>query len=379
MAPIGLCTHFCSVAGNSDACLQSFIAPFLHGIVLGLSDATDAARYGRLCSGPDFRYTRKDRGLWMIQLENLCRRYGEHVAVDNLSCRIQPGEIIGLLGRNGAGKTTTMRMLTGALEPDSGRVLIDDQDMATHRRTLQKRIGYLPENCPIYPDMTVAGYLDYRAALLDVPSAQRMPAIRAVIERAELQDKLLSPIGTLSRGYRQRVGVAQAIIHKPRIVILDEPTNGLDPQQIGHMRDLIRELAQQATVIVSTHILQEVEAVCQRVLVLRHGELVVDAALASLNQSRRLLVVTDAELAAVQPLLTALAGVDEVIAADADGRYELKLSADPATVAPQVARALVDNGRQLLQLQTLSQNLETLFRKVNEAPARQAAAEVAHA
>lgn len=311
----------------------------------------------------------------MIHLENLTRRYGDFVAVSDLSCRIQPGEIIGLLGRNGAGKTTTMKMLTGALEPDAGRVLIDDMDMAEHRQTLQRRIGYLPENCPVYPEMTVVEYLDYRAALLDVPPEKRMPAIREAVARAELESKLLSPIGTLSRGYRQRVGVAQAIIHKPDIVILDEPTNGLDPQQIRHMRDLIRDLARNATVIVSTHILQEVEAVCQRVLVLRHGELVVDTPLDDLNQGRQLLVATDADADRVQTLLGELPGVESVRGGGEQRLFELSLTAGSDTVAPAVARALIEGGHQLFQLQPRTQDLETLFREVNDTDTK----EVAHA
>lgn len=311
----------------------------------------------------------------MIHLENLTRRYGDFVAVSDLSCRIQPGEIIGLLGRNGAGKTTTMKMLTGALEPDAGRVLIDDMDMAEHRQTLQRRIGYLPENCPVYPEMTVVEYLDYRAALLDVPPEKRMPAIREAVTRAELESKLLSPIGTLSRGYRQRVGVAQAIIHKPDIVILDEPTNGLDPQQIRHMRDLIRDLARNATVIVSTHILQEVQAVCQRVLVLRHGELVVDTSLDDLSQGRRLLIATDADAERVQALLGGLPGVEEVLGGGEQQLFELNLSGSTDTVAPAVARALIEGGHQLFRLQPRTQDLETLFREVNDNHTK----EVAHA
>lgn len=302
----------------------------------------------------------------MIHLENLTRRYGDAIAVDGLSCRIETGEIIGLLGRNGAGKTTTMKMLTGALEPDSGRVLIDDKDMAEHRRPLQKRIGYLPENCPVYPEMTVVEYLDYRATLLEVPSEQRMPAIRRVIARAELESKLLSPIRTLSRGYRQRVGVAQAIIHKPDIIILDEPTNGLDPQQIRHMRDLIRDLARHATVIVSTHILQEVEAVCQRVLVLRHGQLVVDTPLSALDQGRQLLVSTDADLSRAEALLGGLEGIAAIASGGEQGLYELALKDNPENVAPRVAQTLVQNGQQLFQLHARSQDLESLFREVND-------------
>lgn len=309
----------------------------------------------------------------MIQLENLTRRYGDAIAVNNLTCRIQSGEIIGLLGRNGAGKTTTMKMITGALEPDTGRVVIDGDDLAEHRRALQRRIGYLPENCPVYPEMTVVEYLHYRASLLDVPKQERMPAIRRVLAQAELGDKLLAPIATLSRGYRQRVGVAQAILHRPDIVILDEPTNGLDPQQIGHMRVLIQELAHQATVIVSTHILQEVEAVCQRVLVLRHGELVLDTPLDTLRRDCHLEVETDADEAAFQALAGDLQGVVG-IRTEGGGRYRLALAGESRALGAELARRLLGQGHALYRLQPSRRDLETLFREVNEGDRR----EVAH-
>ena len=192
----------------------------------------------------------------MIQVENLTRRYGDFTAVDDVSFSIGRGEIVGLLGHNGAGKTTIMKMLTGFLEPTAGTITIDGLAIGRDTTAIQSRIGYLPENCPVWPEMTVIDYLDYQANLHGLPEGQRKAAIAKAIRRTALKEKATSPIQTLSRGYRQRVGVAQAILHDPDIVILDEPTNGLDPTQIRHMRDLIRELAQTATVIVSTHILQ---------------------------------------------------------------------------------------------------------------------------
>lgn len=309
----------------------------------------------------------------MIELDDLTRSYGDFIAVRHMSCRIDDGEIIGLLGRNGAGKSTTMKLLTGALEPDSGQIRIDGQPFDRHRQTLQRRIGYLPENCPLYPEMTVAEYLDYRARLLGVAAEARGPAIRGVVARAELGPKLMAPIRTLSRGYRQRVGVAQAILHRPDIVILDEPTNGLDPQQIGHMRDLIRDLARHATVIVSTHILQEVEAVCQRVLILRQGELVVDRRLAELDEDRKLWIHTDADAARVRALLADVDGIDGITALAPAGRFELALAAAADAVAPRVARALVERGQQLFELRPQHRNLETLFRDVNAVPVVEAA------
>jgi len=172
----------------------------------------------------------------MIKVERLTRRYGELVAVDDVSFDIDHGEVVGLLGHNGAGKTTIMKMLTGFLEPTSGSIKIDNYDIGVDTRAVQARIGYLPENCPVYPEMTVIDYLDYQASLHGLGEDKKSGAIARAIRRTSLQDKAAQPIHTLSRGYRQRVGVAQAILHQPDIVILDEPTNGLDPTQILHMR-----------------------------------------------------------------------------------------------------------------------------------------------
>src|SRR5690606_1255918 len=175
----------------------------------------------------------------MIRVEHLTRRYGDFTAVDDVSFTIGRGEVVGLLGHNGAGKTTIMKMITGFLEPTAGAIRIDDLEVGRDTAAIQARIGYLPENCPVWPEMTVIDYLDYQAALHGVPQARRPAAIARAIRRTALKEKAAAPIQTLSRGYRQRVGVAQAILHEPDIVILDEPTNGLDPTQIRHMRELI--------------------------------------------------------------------------------------------------------------------------------------------
>jgi ABC-2 type transport system ATP-binding protein len=213
----------------------------------------------------------------MIEVRELSRSYGELKAVDRVTFDISRREIVGLLGHNGAGKTTIMKMLTGFLEPSSGTIRIEGLEIADCRREIQRRIGYLPENCPLYPDMTVLDHLDYHASLHGIATSGRAAAIRRAVERTELGAKAMAQVATLSRGYRQRLGVAQAILHEPDILILDEPTNGLDPSQIQHMRSLIRELAGHATVIISTHILQEVEAICGRVLIMRAGRLALDS------------------------------------------------------------------------------------------------------
>ncbi|HEX6016883.1 MAG TPA: ABC transporter ATP-binding protein [Burkholderiaceae bacterium] len=306
----------------------------------------------------------------MIQVDHLSRRYVELLAVDDVSFGIGRGEVVGLLGHNGAGKTTIMKMLTGYLEPTAGRIVIDGLEIGRDTAAIQRRIGYLPENCPLWPEMTVIDYLDYQAALHGVPEPDRDAAVARAIGRTALAEKAAATIQTLSRGYRQRVGVAQALLHGPDIVILDEPTNGLDPTQIQHMRGLIRELATNATVLVSTHILQEVQAVCERVLIMRAGRLAVDSRIDALARTQALLVAVAADATRV---LAAVPGVRGVRALGGDGAlHRYRLDADEHS-APQVARALADAGVALHRLQPERQDLETVFAAVNGHVAQEAA------
>jgi ABC-2 type transport system ATP-binding protein len=303
----------------------------------------------------------------MIEVRQLTRSYGDMRAVDDVSFDIGRSAVVGLLGHNGAGKTTVMRMLTGYLEPNAGEIRIDGLDMGERRREIQRRIGYLPENCPLYPEMTVIDYLEYQATLHGVPKAERPAAVRAALERTALAPKADKVIATLSRGYRQRVGVAQAILHRPAILILDEPTNGLDPSQIQHMRTLIRELAEDATVILSTHILPEVEAVCDRVLIMRNGSLALDARLDVLSSPSRLLVSLDRPPPEAEPMLRDLDSVTSVEHLDSSaGRYRFALeTADPAGTAPLVARSVGAAGWGLYGLQPEIRDLEKLFGAVS--------------
>jgi ABC-2 type transport system ATP-binding protein len=303
----------------------------------------------------------------MIEVDRLSRHYGDLRAVDEISFRIARGEVVGLLGHNGAGKTTIMKMLTGYLEPSSGVIRIDGLDIAAERRRVQARIGYLPENCPVYPEMTVVDYLEYQAALHGVPAQERGAAIRSALDRTALRPKAAHTIATLSRGYRQRVGVAQAILHGPAILILDEPTNGLDPAQILHMRSLIRELAESATLILSTHILQEVEAVCDRVLIMRSGGLALDARLDDLARPSRLLVTLDRgpdEAEALLGGLTQVAGCRHLGAGGRHHRYALDTAA-PEAAAPLVARCVSERGWPLYGLTPETRGLESLFGEVS--------------
>jgi len=236
-----------------------------------------------------------NRGLKMLQVRSVSRHYGDFKAVSDVSFTVNKGEIIGLLGHNGAGKTTIMKMLSGYLEPDSGDILFNQQSIVESPIALQSQLGYLPENLPVYPELSVVASLDYAAELKGLVGEQKRTDIKRVISATELHEKLLSPVSTLSRGLKQRVGVAQAIIGSPSLLILDEPTNGLDPSQTEQMRALIRQISESATVILSTHIMQEVEAVCDRALIIRHGELAVDAKLDELTQGQRIQLTSQCE------------------------------------------------------------------------------------
>jgi ABC-2 type transport system ATP-binding protein len=231
----------------------------------------------------------------MIRIENVTRKYGDIAAVSNVSLTIERGEIVGLLGHNGAGKTTLMKMLTGYLEPTSGTITVGGADVVADRTGVQRQIGYLPENAPLYPEMLVQEYLLMMAELRGVPPEKRVSAVGVAVARAGLAQHLLRPIGQLSKGYRQRVGLAQAMVHEPALLVLDEPTNGLDPVQIQSIRDLIKRLGKTSTIILSTHILQEVEAVCDRVVILIDGQLAADAPLKDLLASNTLRLTVDAD------------------------------------------------------------------------------------
>lgn len=302
----------------------------------------------------------------MIKAESLTRTYGKIVAVDNVSFQIEHGEIVGLLGHNGAGKTTIMKMLTGYLEPTDGVASVNGIDVASNRLAVQRNTGYLPENCPVYPDMKVLDYLDYIATLRGVSDEKKNERIVYAIEKTRLRDVALQQVNTLSRGYRQRLGVAQAIINSPQILILDEPTNGLDPSQIQEMRSLIRELAENATVVISTHIMQEVQAVCGRVLIINRGKVALDASMNELRTSNRLLVSVDQDLERTKSIVEKLQGVSIVASREADGQhhYTLEVSGDSADVAPDVAREFVQNGARLFVLQPQVRDLETIFGEI---------------
>ena len=296
----------------------------------------------------------------MIRVNKLSRAYGDFLAVNGVSFDIPRGEIVGLLGHNGAGKTTIMKMLSGYLEPSAGDVEIDGIALADNAQTVQARLGYLPENLPVYPDMIVADYLDYAATLKGLAGDRRASELKRAIRDTELSEKLLDPIATLSRGYKQRVGVAQALLGSPGVLILDEPTNGLDPNQTQHMRDLIMSLAETATVILSTHIMQEVDAICDRVLILRSGKLVLDQRLADLRNTGHLLLKTNLPAGRVRELLP-----QRQVSQQQDClRLTLNEGEEVDAAAAAVAKSIASEG-DIFRLAPETRELETVFREVS--------------
>lgn len=298
----------------------------------------------------------------MIKVDDLSRSYGDFLAVDSVSFQIEPGEIVGLLGHNGAGKTTIMKMLTGFLEPSAGRVEVGGVEVQSYPLAVQARLGYLPENLPLYPEMSVIAYLDFTARLRGVEGGA---PVAEAIAATELEDKAFEPIANLSRGYKQRLGVAQAILHKPEFLILDEPTNGLDPKQTQHMRTLIKQLAEKATIILSTHIMQEVSAICDRALILKSGRLGLDAKLSDLRYGQAISLVSDAGAAVAETLKT-ISRVKGLATQDYSNKWQIEVDGDPETAVEEITRTLVAASIPVRGITPVNRDLETVFREVNE-------------
>jgi ABC-2 type transport system ATP-binding protein len=310
-----------------------------------------------------------------IETNGISKQYGAVQALSKVSFAVEPGQVIGLLGPNGAGKTTLMKILTGYLQPDAGDATVAGIDVVADPLAAQRRIGYLPENAPLYSEMLVQEYLQMMAELRGVAPADRRRLLSDAIYAAGLDGYLTRPIGKLSKGYRQRVGLAQAICHRPELLILDEPTTGLDPAQIVEIRQLIRALAEQSTVVLSTHILPEVEMTCDRVLIIADGTLRADADLADLRASNAAVVAVASDAADVMKGLSAIDGVASVSEeSSADGftrwRVEGKGSRDLCPDIGEVARA---SGWQLAELRPAPRTLEAVFRDIAEVGADEAA------
>lgn len=308
----------------------------------------------------------------MIKVDCLSRCYGSFTAVDRVSFKIPQGEVVGLLGHNGAGKTTIMKMLTGYLEPSAGTITINGLDIVEKQEAVKSLIGYLPENLPLYPEMIVADYLEYVASLRGIDESTIMKAVLEAMKKTGLLEKAMQPISTLSRGFRQRVGVAQAIIHQPKVLILDEPTNGLDPTQTMHMRKLIRESSESATIILSTHIMQEVEAICDRVIMLRNGEVAVNEMLDVLGESRRIILETNAGLTELREVTDQLNGVVSVVQ-DGNGKggkafiVEMSDDMDIRQAISEISAMLLKQNFRLFSIYPERHDLESVFREVNMA------------
>ncbi len=240
----------------------------------------------------------------MLTVENLSRHFDAKIAVDNISFSIKPGVITGLLGPNGAGKTTTMRLITGFLKPTSGKVLYQNNLVSDGSEDIKSRLGYLPESAPLYPEMKVLEYLQFMADIRGVPLDQQKESIRSMVELCELETKLGSIIAFLSKGFKQRVALAGTLIHNPDIIILDEPTSGLDPNQISHVRDLIKKLGKEKTLILSTHILQEVEDVCDEVIIINNGKIVANSSVKNLYGDNKVQVVVKTSIEPIKKVFS---------------------------------------------------------------------------
>jgi ABC-2 type transport system ATP-binding protein len=297
----------------------------------------------------------------MIEVENLTKTYGDFIAIEDVSFHVPRGEVLGFLGPNGAGKTTTMRILTGYMPPTDGRATVAGFDVFHDSLEARRRIGYLPETVPLYREMTVAGYLDFVAQLRGVD--HRWDRIDWVMEQVAITDRANDLIGKLSKGYRQRVGLAQALVHDPEVIILDEPTIGLDPKQIIEVRELIRGLSGERTVILSTHILPEASQLCERVLIINKGRIVAEDTperlTARLEGAERVRVTLAPGTEGVAEVLGAIDGVEEVTATG-DGKFDITCALG-AELRPVLARRIVEQGWSLLELRPVGMSLEDVF------------------
>jgi ABC-2 type transport system ATP-binding protein len=307
----------------------------------------------------------------VITVQHLTKRFGSQTAVDDLSFEVGAGDVLGFLGPNGAGKTTSMRMVTGYLPPSRGSVAIDGHDLLKRPIEAKRRIGYLPENPPLYPELTVRQFLGFVAEIKDVPRARRAAAVDRALERANLGDVAGKRIGTLSKGFKQRVGLAQAIVHEPPVLVLDEPTSSLDPKQRVEVRDLIVALRGEHTVLLSTHILPEVSQVTDRIVIINRGRVMAVDSPQNLSQRLRgreevTVEVAGATTTDVRDALTAVPDVSAVTAEENDGvvtaRIESALGIDRR---PEIARVLAARWR-LLALRSESLTLEEIFLKLTE-------------
>jgi ABC-2 type transport system ATP-binding protein len=313
----------------------------------------------------------------LLTLHSVSKRFGEVPAVDGVSFTIDRGQVVGFLGPNGAGKSTTMRMITQYYEPDTGEILLDGAPLAAASLEAKRRIGYLPENNPLYGDMLVAEYLDFVADLRDLEGAARRNQLDDAVQATAIENVYYRPIGELSKGYKQRVGLAQAILHRPDLLVLDEPTEGLDPNQRIEIRHLISHLGRDRTVMLSTHVLPEVQATCSRLLIIHRGKIAADGPVDQLMAQAQGLVQISVEVegAGAAEALGALPGVKRVDRTrDVQGRTAFSLSADGRRdLRPEIFRLAAQKGWTLFELHQASGSVEDLFRQLTAGPEEAAA------
>ncbi len=297
----------------------------------------------------------------MIRVEGLTKDYGSRRAVDNISFHAEKGEILGFLGPNGAGKTTTMRILTGFMPPTSGKAEIAGFDVVEQSLEVRRRVGYVPETVPLYPDMTVIDYLKFMADLRRVPKADER--VDEVMVTVNIEDRARGYIGNLSKGLKQRVGLAQALLHQPEVLILDEPTIGLDPAQIIEVRNLIRDLGKERSVMLSTHILSEAQQVCDRVLIINRGKIVAEDTPERLQSrlagSQKVLVKVAGDADGLENVISAVPGVMRV-SQSVDGGLELEMQAGQ-DIRPTLARSIISANFDLLEMRQVGLSLEDIF------------------
>ena len=295
-----------------------------------------------------------------IQLSSITKTYGTQKAVNNISFAAKKGEIVGFLGPNGAGKSTTMKVLTGFLQPDEGTVLVDDIDVIKNSIEAQKKVGYLPEHNPLYLDMYVKEYLQFHADIHNISK----DTIPDCITKVGLDKESHKKVGQLSKGYRQRVGLAAAILHNPSVLILDEPTTGLDPNQLIEIRALIKELGKDKTVLLSTHIMQEVEAVCDRVIIINNGEIVIDKKLVDLKEDKKQTIKVGFDYKIEEQFLQRLANIT-TIKNNYDNSWTLTFETEE-DMRPKLFDFAQEYGLKILELNSENKNLETLFRELTK-------------
>ncbi|MBI3249756.1 MAG: ATP-binding cassette domain-containing protein [Deltaproteobacteria bacterium] len=302
----------------------------------------------------------------MIEVENVTKRFGPILAVDHISFTIDRGEVVGFLGPNGAGKTTTMRILAGFFPPTSGRASVGQFDVVSQSFQVRQMIGYFPERVSVYPDLPVRSFLDFVAEAKDVPRAQRKSEIARVVEACGLERVKDRVIGHLSKGYRQRVGIAQALLHKPQVLILDEPTIGLDPEQVVEIRKLIRDLGTERTVILSTHILSEVSSVCDRVIVIDRGKILASESLANLRAqlqgTRQVRVDIEGPEAQIFGVLQSLPGVESLRRTSPDTEsLSFVIDYQGEDIRKRLSKTILDHDWGLLEIRSLEPTLEDMY------------------